>query len=171
MKKVDLERGDNSNIRPTTTKIYVCVDDDTNTTATNPKNRTQQWFMHGFVVLCCCCFAAGLGLATYYGAYAPEMAVFKSQFNSCVVQLQTTVDGSFVKIFAASRLLGNLYQSAVKYKYGILPSSLLINTSFHISSLTTMTRRDHIRPESTIFRPSGVQLNSNGTQDVGWYVR
>ena len=181
MKNNDLERGViNSTIRPTTAKIYVSgVDDDTNITSTNPKNRTQQWFSHVFVVLCCCCFAVGLGVATYFGVYAPEMAVFKAQFNSCVVQLQTTVEGSFVRKFAASRLLGNLYQSAVKYKYGthFIPTIsinrplLNLNTSFHISFHTSMTRRDHIRSESTIFRPSGVQLYSNGTQDIGWYVR
>ena len=77
-----------------------------------------EWLIHGLAFLFICCISAGAGIAIFFGERATEIAIFKTEFEGTIHQLQSTVQAGLAQKFAASRLLNKIYAYADWYGYG-----------------------------------------------------
>ena len=104
---------------PSSTKVYISGDNTPQSSqkrSPNVSSTTKQpWLQHGIFLLCISCLSAGLGVATFYGAHAPEFAIFETQLNSCFDQIQNTVAAGLGQTFAASRMMQHLFGYAAKF--------------------------------------------------------
>ena len=105
---------------PPSTKVYISANDtktpDSSQRSPSVSSSTKQpWLQHGVFLVCISCLSAGLGVATFYGAHAPEFAVFETQLNSCFDQIHNTVHAGIGQTFAASRMMQHLFGYAAKF--------------------------------------------------------
>ena len=77
-----------------------------------------EWLIHGLAFVFICCISAGAGLAIYFGKRATEVAVFKSEFDGTIHQLESTIQTGLAQKFAASRLLNKIYAFNEYFGYG-----------------------------------------------------
>ena len=85
---------------------------------TSSLDKRKVWILHGLVFGFICCLSAGVGVATFFGQRAVELAAFQAQFDGNVQQLQNTMQTGLSQKFSASRLVNKLYAYGSAYGYG-----------------------------------------------------
>jgi len=93
----------------------------------------RQWIVHGLVFVFICSISAGVGVATFFGQRATELALFQTQFDGTIQQVQGTLQFGLSQKFAASRLLNKVVHVAFLLQYPL--HSLIPIHSCTISSL------------------------------------
>ena len=93
--------------------------------------------VHGLVASFICCISAGAGVAIFFGQRATELAIFKTQFDGTIQQLQSTIQIGLSQKYAASRLLNKLFtygaESGCGTTYGQSPPFFTLPGFQHFS--------------------------------------